>query len=156
MSRWTAPSDYDDMEARGDPVPRMQDEEGIARDLYGEWIAANYPTAELAYGQCDAATQRMASVFPELTRVRGHYVDGVWGERCHWWLTTRDGTIVDPTAAQFPSAGLGEYMPWSEGNDEPSGKCPNCGGYVYGGGTLCSDTCARAYAAYVMCDRGLL
>jgi hypothetical protein len=121
---------------------------------YAEWIAAHYPTQEAAYGQCDAATRAMAAAFPELTRVRGHYYCFVWGERTHWWLVAPDGTIVDPTAVQFPSVGRGVYEPWTEGADEPTGKCPNCGGYVYGGGTVCSDECARQYESYLMQDVG--
>lgn len=121
----------------------------MSEQRYADWIATHYPTPESAYGQCDAATTAMLAAFPELRRVRGHYYCLVWGERSHWWLVAPDGAIVDPTACQFPSRG-GVYEPWSEGADEPSGKCPNCGGYVYGGGTVCSDLCAREYEAYLM------
>jgi len=92
----------------------------------------------------------MQAAFPELQRIRGFYYCGVWGERTHWWLVTESGVIVDPTAVQFPSQGCGVYHPWTEGEEEPSGKCPNCGGYVYGGGTVCSDVCARQYERYLM------
>ncbi len=117
---------------------------------YDEWIMAHYATPEAAYGHCDKATQEMVSVFPELRRVRGHYYCMVWGERQHWWLVTADGEIVDPTAAQFPSGGHGVYEPWVEGTEEPSGRCPNCSGYVYGGGTVCSDVCAREYETWLL------
>lgn len=117
---------------------------------FDAWIIEHYPNAEAAYGRCDDATREMQRAFPELTRVRGHYYCPVWGERQHWWLVTAEGAIVDPTAAQFPSDGDGVYQPWVEGDEEPSGKCPNCGGLVYSGGTVCSDVCARSYEAYIM------
>jgi hypothetical protein len=92
----------------------------------------------------------MVAVFPELRRVRGHYYCPIWGERAHWWLVAPDGLIVDPTAAQFPSLGGGEYVEWEEGREEPTGICPQCGDHVYGGGTCCSEDCHRAYVAYCM------
>ena len=117
---------------------------------YDEWIEQNVPDHTAAYGKCADVTEAMAAAFPELRRVRGHYYCTAWGERSHWWLVTPSGEVVDPTAKQFPSAGHGYYEPWIEGAEEPSGKCPNCGGMVYGGGTVCSDDCARAYTAYLM------
>lgn len=117
---------------------------------YQSWIEAHYPTQESAYGHCDDATLAMQAAFPELRRIRGHYYCFTWGPRTHWWLITEAGEIIDPTAIQFPSEGHGEYEPWLEGAEEPSGKCPECGGYVYGGGTVCSEACARAYGAYLM------
>jgi hypothetical protein len=117
---------------------------------YDEWIAANYPTEREAYGKCAEATDAMQRAFPELQRVRGHYYCFAWGERSHWWLVTADGVIVDPTAVQFPSRGNGVYESWTDGAEEPTGKCPNCGGLVYGGGTVCSDECARDYEEYLM------
>lgn len=129
----------------------MRIEMNVSRQsMYMQWILAHYPTQESAYGHCANAVKDMAAAFPELHPVRGHYYCMAWGERAHWWLIAPDGRIVDPTAMQFPSCGHGVYEPWSEGAEEPSGKCPNCGGYVYGGGTVCSDSCAREYAAYVM------
>jgi hypothetical protein len=111
---------------------------------YSNWIAANVTAA---YGRCDKLTQQMAESFPELTRVRGHYHCVHWGERAHWWLVAPDGAIVDPTAGQFPSKGRGPYVPWDESQPEPTGMCPNCGGSVYNGGTVCSDVCAHEFAA---------
>jgi hypothetical protein len=119
-------------------------------EQYDLWISEHYGSHEKAYGACAEATLAMQRAFPELTRVRGHYYCLAWGERQHWWLTDADGQIVDPTAAQFPSAGHGIYEPWIEGADEPTGKCPNCGGLIYGGGSVCSDDCARSYEAYLM------
>jgi hypothetical protein len=117
-------------------------------EAYKTWIAANVEGN--GYGQCSEATEAMADAFPELKRVRGHYYCHRWGERTHWWLVAPDGSIVDPTAAQFPSRGDGDYVEWNEGDEEPTGKCPNCDGYVYGGGTVCSEQCAREYERYLM------
>lgn len=117
-------------------------------DQYQRWIEAN--VKDDGYGQCAEVTAAMASAFPELRRVRGHYYCTVWGQRTHWWLVDRDGARVDPTATQFPSKGVGVYEEWAEGEEEPSGKCQNCSGYVYGGGTVCSDQCAREYERYLM------
>ena len=50
---------------------------------------------------------------PTLTLVRGHYYCPVWNiEEPHWWCVKPDGTIVDPTALQFGSKGLGIYTPF--------------------------------------------
>lgn len=111
------------------------------------WIAENVTEV---YGTCADVTAEMAIVFPDLKRVRGHYYCPIWGERDHWWLVAGDGQIVDPTAAQFPSGGLGVYVEWEDGAAEPTGMCPQCGGPVYDGGTCCSESCHMAYVAYCM------
>jgi hypothetical protein len=116
-------------------------------DTYTTWVAANVPDA---YGTCKEVTQSMVEAFPELRRVRGHYYCGIWGERQHWWCVSPAGEIVDPTAAQFPSKGLGEYVEWVEGTEEPTGMCPNCGELCYGTGTCCSKACEQEYARYVL------
>lgn len=113
---------------------------------YANWTRANVEGD--GYGQCAEITARMAADFPELTRVRGHYYCHTWGERAHWWLVTLDSTIVDPTAQQFPSKGLGIYEPWAEGAQEPTGLCMNCGAYCYDGDPTCSEACERANTAY--------
>lgn len=74
---------------------------------YVLWIAKEVQ-GEVA-GLCETWTMRMATAFPELTRVWGivlrtdmppsKSVDHLSG---HWWLFTPDGEIVDPTAKQFP------------------------------------------------------
>jgi len=111
---------------------------------YLAWIEENVTET---YGTCQEVTERMQAAFPELARVRGHYYCFAWGERAHWWLKD-GGEIIDPTADQFPSKGAGAYVEWVEGSAEPTGMCPNCGGYVYTGGTCCSDECGIEYAAY--------
>ena len=120
---------------------------GIDRK-YADWITVN--VEDDGYGQCKEVSRKMAEVFPELKRIRGHYYCWAWGERAHWWLADANGTIIDPTAQQFPSKGKGEYVPWPEGALEPTGMCPNCGDPCYDGNTCCSESCANAYVAYCM------
>src|SRR5262249_55639991 len=118
---------------------------------YRRWIARH--VIGDGYGKCREVTEAMAAAFPELERVRGHYVCPQVGEREHWWCETRDGDVVDPTAAQFPSGGDGTYLPWSEGQPEPVGKCRCCGGYVFiqskWAPSLCSAACAVEMLAYL-------
>lgn len=111
---------------------------------YANWIAEQ---TQPVYRRCEAATQEMVDAFPELRRVRGHYFDG-HHDHPHWWCVAPDGSVIDPTAAQFSAIGF--YEEWDK--PEPTGKCPNCGGYVFDSGTVCSDQCARQYEAY--CLRG--
>jgi hypothetical protein len=114
---------------------------------YAEWIKAN--VEDDGYGKCAEVTLAMAAEFPELRRVRGHYFCSSWGMRSHWWLLAPDGSVIDPTAAQFPSRGVGIYFKWNEGDEEPTGKCANCGEYVYGVNSFCSDECARETERYL-------
>ena len=73
-------------------------------------------------GKCKEMCEQEVANDPTLTLVRGHYHCPIWGEQEHWWLVHPDGSIVDPTVRQFPSKGLGEYVPWN-------GVCPcaECG-----------------------------
>lgn len=77
------------------------------------------------YGECRTATELMVKEFPELKRVAGHVYTLGWGKRSHFWCVTPDGSIVDPTARQFP--GLLGYEPWKPGDEVCVGKCMNCG-----------------------------
>ena len=96
-------------------------------------------------GKCKEFSEQAVSDDPTLTLVRGHYYCPVWGEQPHWWTVREDGTIYDPTAEQFPSKGLGEYVPFN-------GKvnCAECGeeveekdAYIDGNGhyAFCSGLC---------------
>lgn len=110
---------------------------------YQTWITAN---VDDPYRTCVEVTKRMALAFPELRRVRGHYIVGMH-EHPHWWLETQGGDVVDPTSAQFPPGGV--YF--EHVGPEPVGKCPNCGGYVYPpSSSVCSEECARDYERYLM------
>lgn len=118
---------------------------------YQDWITANVPGT--GYGECAEATTAMVLAFPELRRVRGHYYCLFWGERTHWWCVAPDGSIVDPTAKQFPSNGIGEYVEY-DGRPLPTGPCANCGDPVYDGGTCCSDECGRQCVAFICGQAG--
>jgi hypothetical protein len=112
---------------------------------YQQWIAAHQPTDPR--GQCVDATLRMATAFPELRRVRGHYVCPLDGRRSHWWLVTPDGQILDPTVEQFASNGMGEYEPYI--GKEPTGQCLDCGALLFDSETFCNATCAMETAKFM-------
>lgn len=62
-------------------------------------------------GKCKELSQQAVAADPSLELVRGTYVCPMWGEQHHWWCKTADGTIVDPSVAQFPTKGIGaEYV----------------------------------------------
>jgi hypothetical protein len=115
---------------------------------YQSWISEHYPDAS-GYGKCHEATEELVAAFPELRRVRGFYLCGVWGQREHWWCVAPDGSIVDPTAGQFPSKGFGVYSELDPDEPEPTGKCLDCGEYVYDGNTFCDTTCEARTRAYM-------
>lgn len=98
------------------------------KDEYQQWIEDYKKRNPILLGACHAATAEMKEAFPELTVVRG-YVYCAWGKRGHLWLTTDDGTIVDPTAEQFP--GVFEYEPWVPGSEVRIGTCMNCGDEIW-------------------------
>lgn len=66
------------------------------------------------------------------------------GEQAHWWTKDPQGKIIDPTAAQFPSLGMGIY-------EEFNGvvECAQCGkemkeedvGYADGNYAFCGSEC---------------
>lgn len=95
------------------------------------------------YGKCAEITLQKQKQHPELKRIRGHYDCPIWGKRKHWWLIDIDGKIIDPTKAQFPSKGIGKYIPWIEGSPEPTGKCLECGDYTFNSQHFCSSECER-------------
>lgn len=74
-------------------------------------------------GKCKEMSEAAVREDPTLRLVRGHYFCPVWGvEEQHWWTVREDGTINDPTALQFPSAGLGIYTEFNG-----TVECSNCG-----------------------------
>lgn len=83
---------------------------------------------ELSYdyslrGKCKELSDQAVADDPSLRLVRGWYHCPFWGKQDHWWTVRPDGSIHDPTAAQFPGKGtLGEY-------EEFTGtcECANCG-----------------------------
>jgi hypothetical protein len=122
---------------------------------YRQWIA-DYTRRHngVLLGKCKEATEEMCAAFPELTKVAGH-VHCEWGKRGHFWATTADGTIVDPTRAQFPGAIA--YEAWSPGQTVRVGRCMNCGADIWRESNdlksvrreeICGEDCARALGDY--------
>ena len=94
-------------------------------------------------GKCREMSEALVAEDPSLRLVRGYYHCPIWGRQEHWWTEKPDGTVVDPTAKQFPSKGIGEY-------EEFDGLlyCENCGmevteeqAYIDGHHVFCSSTC---------------
>jgi len=73
-------------------------------------------------GKCREMSEALCAEDKTLTLMRGHYFDPQWGEQPHWWCQRADGTVVDPTAAQFPSKGGGVYVPF-----DGFVECSECG-----------------------------
>lgn len=118
---------------------------------YEAWIKENI-TPETAFAKCAEWSAAMQTFFPELKRVRGHVMLSTGIERSHWWCVAEDGSIVDPTKSQFGLPYFGAapvfYEEWDESQKQPTGKCPNCGGYCYDDNYLCSKACEISYEAY--------
>jgi len=84
---------------------------------------ADTETNYLKYrGKCKEFVDEAVFKDPTLKAVRGHYYCPYWGEQAHWWCVREDGSIYDPTALQFPSKGIGEYVEF-----DGSVTCSNCG-----------------------------
>lgn len=118
---------------------------------YDRWIADYVARHDGdVHRKCEEATLEMQEAFPELQRVRGH-VWTVGRQLPHWWLKAQDGTIVDPTLAQFsfvpPVAE--EYEAWNELDPEPIGKCMNCACLIFDHSPtpFCSRECHSEAAA---------
>ena len=127
---------------------------------YQVWIDTNWPETH-TYGHCEEAAHNMALEFPALRLVRGHYHCPIWGKRQHWWCETAEGTVIDPTASQFPSKGvMGSYEEAEEHTMVRIGCCAFCGedimaplSEVEAGRvthpTVCSKACGEAFTAHL-------
>lgn len=73
-------------------------------------------------GKCKEMCEEAIKEDVSLRIVRGYYIDRDWGSQQHWWCIRPDGTVYDPTAKQFPSKGLGEYIPF-----DGMVTCETCG-----------------------------
>jgi hypothetical protein len=98
-------------------------------------------------GKCDEATVEMVEAFPELRRACG-FVFCSWGEDTHWWCVAPDGSVIDPTKAQFNGLVFSyeEIDPKKPHRPLPTGPCGTCRNYVYDGTMFCSTSCAREFA----------
>jgi hypothetical protein len=99
-------------------------------------------------GKCKELSEQAVADNPTLTLVRGHYVCPFWGKQAHWWTVRFDGSIYDPSKDQFPSKGIGEYVPFNG-----IVECAQCGvemkedevNRVEGNYGFCSTKCAMRF-----------
>lgn len=95
-------------------------------------------------GKCKELADAACAADPTLILVRGHYFCPLWNSNeQHWWCVKQDGTIYDPSAAQFPSNGNGIYTPF-----DGFVECSECGKVVleenasfHGRYAFCSTEC---------------
>ena len=87
-------------------------------------MSESYETNYKKYrGKCREFSEQAVKDDPSLRLVRGYYWCPIWNkEEQHWWCETPDGTIVDPTVLQFPSAGAGMYREY-----DGTVECAECG-----------------------------
>lgn len=78
-------------------------------------------------GKCQEYAEAAVAADPSLRLMRGWYVDPIWGREEHWWTERPDGTIFDPTAAQFPMGGVAEWYEEYQGVF----PCEHCGTEVH-------------------------
>lgn len=92
-------------------------------------------------GKCKEMSEALCAQNPSLTLVRGHYFCPIWNkDEPHWWCTKPDGTIVDPTALQFASKGLGIYTPF-----DGTVFCDECGAAT-------TEALAQFESSYAFCS----
>ena len=98
-------------------------------------------------GKCKEYVEKAIKEDSSLTAVRGYYDCPLLGRQQHWWCVDLKGNIIDPTAKQFLSKGLGEYIPF-DGNI----TCDQCGKVVSeseahfnGNYAFCSYSCAMRF-----------
>ena len=106
--------------------------------------AADY---RLYRGKCKIMAEALVKRIPGLRLVRGFYHCPLWGKQSHWWAQKNDGTIIDPSVAQFPSYGSGTY-------EEFNGmvRCEECGkeiseekAYIQNNHCFCDGLCFGRY-----------
>lgn len=102
-----------------------------------------------SHNNCGLFSRELARQFPELRAVAGFYFSpGGASHGEHWWLETAAGTIVDPTADQWPSHGRGRYERYDPARHlVVKGTCPCCGAGLY--------SRASAYPCSRDCDEEL-
>lgn len=131
---------------------------------YKDWIFNNYPTPQSAINMCKEASEAMSQEFPELVVTNGLIqVGDEEKKRTHWWLKTKDGKVIDPTAHQYKIFGMA-VLEYQEINDDhdlrkfSQGRCHNCGEPYFIGkdnwhdSTVCSSKCFKEYSDYLNND----
>lgn len=119
----------------------------VSDPRYEAWTAAFVARHKnFVRGRCGEATREMVAEFPELRRACG-FVFCLWGEDTHWWCVAPDGSVVDPTVAQFDGIvpSYEEVDPKKPHRPLPTGPCATCRDYVYDGTMFCSPSCAREF-----------
>lgn len=98
-------------------------------------------------GKCKTMAEALVARVPGLRLVRGFYHCPLWGKQPHWWAEKKDGTVVDPSAAQFPSYGAGDYEEF-----DGTAHCEECGkpvqearAFIQGNHVFCNGTCFARY-----------
>ena len=93
-------------------------------------------------GKCKELSESLVARDQTLRIVRGHYFCPIWNrDEPHWWCERDDGTIVDPTRLQFPSAGCGIYKEF-----DGTVECAECGK------TMLESEVSRTEGNYCFCS----
>ncbi len=94
-------------------------------------------------GKCKELSEAAVAADASLTLVRGFYFCPIWNvEEQHWWCKDATGKIVDPSAAQYPSKGLGTYREF-----DGWFSCAECGADVHA-----DDPKAIKEGSYICCS----
>lgn len=89
----------------------------------------------------------MFRAFTELYIVKGSIIakpksqDEYW-EYLHWWLTDLDNNIIDPCVEQFFE--IDKYIPKDKYNNLPTGKCYDCGSFIFNNENFCNIECEKS------------
>ena len=95
-------------------------------------------------GKCKELAEEAVQADHSLRLVRGFNDCPMWGKQAHWWAVKLDGSIVDPSVKQFPTAGAGaEYVEFDgQAECEYCHKCvPEAEAYTYPPHIYCSYEC---------------
>jgi hypothetical protein len=122
---------------------------------YEEWInkyvAENNGNVEY---RCASASAEMIKHFPELKRERGWVFAKMAHELMpyehqHWWCSDAEGNVIDPTASQFVYLSNYEIYNEEKHGPLPTGKCHDCGEYVYNNASFCDEVCESRTMIYL-------
>ena len=95
-------------------------------------------------GKCKELAEEACKADLTLTLVRGFYHCPLWGKQNHWWCKKVDGTVVDPSVKQFPTAGAGAEYEEFNGAIECEychKEVPEADAYMVEHHAYCSYTC---------------
>lgn len=129
----------------------VESSEPYSIDIH-ETITADMDPFHHYAGKCHLYVWEWIKYNPELKPQSGFYECPIWGVRQHWWAINEIGMVFDPTSMQFPSNGMGEYIPLHKA-DIP---CCECGdvvppfkiGFWHHNHMVCSDECYGSLVGY--------